>query len=209
VNDASETVVQVLVVLATLPLVNAHVNTSNFNLSAGDSRLAAAIVGALVVVAVVALAVPSVRAKVAPAFRSGLSTVAAVARTRRKRLELFGGQLGAQLLFALTLGAVCRGYGVHLTLADLLLINAAASAFAGAIPVPGGVGAAEAGLTAGLMAVGVPESTGFTIAFTHRLCTYYLPPVWGISRWAGFAARDTSDCLAPASWCCDRAKVPN
>ena len=56
---------------------------------------------------------------------------------------------------------------------------ASASAFAGAMPVPGGVGAAEAGLTAGLVAVGVEESTAFAIAFTHRLCTYYLPPLWG------------------------------
>jgi uncharacterized protein (TIRG00374 family) len=80
---------------------------------------------------------------------------------------------------------VCRGYGVHLSLAELLLVNAAASAFAGVIPVPGGVGAAEAGLTAGLMAMGVTESTAFAIAITHRLCTYYLPPFWGYlsMRW--------------------------
>ena len=44
---------------------------------------------------------------------------------------------------------------------------------------PGGVGAAEASLTAGLVAMGVGSSTAFAIAFTHRLCTYYLPPIWG------------------------------
>jgi uncharacterized membrane protein YbhN (UPF0104 family) len=185
VNDASETVVQILVVAGTLPFVNAHVDTSHVKLSAPDTRLVAAIVVALVAVAVVALAVPSVRAKVVPMVRNGVSSVAAVARTRRKRLELFGGQLAAQVLFALTLGAVARAYGVHLTLADLLLVNAAASAFAGVVPVPGGVGAAEAGLTAGLMALDVPESTALTIALTHRLCTYYLPPIWGYvsMRW--------------------------
>jgi uncharacterized membrane protein YbhN (UPF0104 family) len=174
-----------LVVLATLPFVHASVNTSNISLKAPDTRLVAAIVVALVAVVVVVLSVPSVRAKVVPAIRNGLTSVAAVARTRRKRLELFGGQLAAELLFALTLGAVCRGYGVELNLAELLLVNAAASAFAGAVPVPGGVGAAEAGLTAGLMAMGVAESTAFAIAFTHRLCTYYLPPLWGYlsMRW--------------------------
>jgi uncharacterized membrane protein YbhN (UPF0104 family) len=65
-----------------------------------------------------------------------------------------------------------------LRLAELLLVNAAASAFASVIPVPGGVGAAEAGLTAGLVAMGVGESPAFAIAFTHRGCTYYLPPAW-------------------------------
>ena len=179
VNDASETVVQVLVVLATLPIVKGHIDTSQVDLKAPDGRLVAAIVGALLAVIVVVLVVPSLRAKVLPTVRTALSSLAKVARTRSKRLELFGGQLAAQILFALTLGAVCRAYGVDLTLADLLLINAAASAFAGAVPVPGGVGAAEAGLTAGLVAVGVDESVAFAIAFTHRLCTYYLPPLWG------------------------------
>jgi hypothetical protein len=46
-------------------------------------------------------------------------------------------------------------------------------------PLPGGIGAAEASLTAGLVAMGVDESTAFAIAFTQRLCTFYLPPIWG------------------------------
>ena len=47
------------------------------------------------------------------------------------------------------------------------------------IPVPGGIGAAEAALSAGLIAMGVDESTAFAIAITQRLCTFYLPPIWG------------------------------
>jgi uncharacterized membrane protein YbhN (UPF0104 family) len=27
--------------------------------------------------------------------------------------------------------------------------------------------------------MGVDNATAFAIAFTHRLCTYYLPPIWG------------------------------
>ena len=83
------------------------------------------------------------------------------------------------MTFALTLGAVCLGFGVDLTLAELLIVNVGASVLARLIPAPGGVGAAEATLTAGLVALGVDESTAFAIAITHRLCTNYLPPVWG------------------------------
>jgi glycosyltransferase 2 family protein len=54
-----------------------------------------------------------------------------------------------------------------------------ASVLAAFIPVPGGVGAAEATLTAALVAFGVNESTAFAIAITHRLYTSYLSPVWG------------------------------
>ena len=102
-----------------------------------------------------------------------------MAKDRQKRMELFGGNLGTEVFFALTLGAACHAYGVHLLLIQLLVINMTASALSGLIPVPGGVGAAEAGLTAGLVAMGVDESTAFAIALTHRFCTNYLPPIWG------------------------------
>jgi len=49
----------------------------------------------------------------------------------------------------------------------------------GLIPVPGGIGAAEATPSAGLIAMGVDEPTAFAIAVTQRLCTFYLPPVCG------------------------------
>ena len=43
----------------------------------------------------------------------------------------------------------------------------------------------EAALTAGLIAIGVPEATAFAAAITTRLCTFYLPPIWGYlaMRW--------------------------
>ena len=63
--------------------------------------------------------------------------------TATSGLELFGGNLGAEVLYALTLGAVCHAYGVSLSFATLLLVNTAASAFSGLIPTPGGVGAAD------------------------------------------------------------------
>jgi hypothetical protein len=91
VDDASETIVQVLIVLLTLPFIQVNFDPSQLKLKAPDGRLVAAIVVALVAVVAVVLAVPSLRAKVMPAVRSALSSLWAVARTRRKRLELFGG----------------------------------------------------------------------------------------------------------------------
>jgi uncharacterized protein (TIRG00374 family) len=114
-----------------------------------------------------------------PEVRAAIKSLIAVARDPRKLTELFGGALGAELLFALTLAAVCRGYGVHLGLAQLVLVNVIASSLAGLVPVPGGIGAAEAALAGGLVAMGVPEQVAFAIALTHRLCTYYLPPILG------------------------------
>jgi uncharacterized protein (TIRG00374 family) len=72
-----------------------------------------------------------------------------------------------------------------LNLAELMFVNTAASVLSSLIAVPGGVGAAEASLSAGLIAMGVDQSTAFAIAITQRLCTFYLPPIWGYAplRW--------------------------
>jgi uncharacterized membrane protein YbhN (UPF0104 family) len=68
------------------------------------------------------------------------------------------------------------------------------------IPVPGGIGAAEATLSAGLIAVGVDESTAFAIAVTQRLSTFYLPPIWGYFSLRWLITRATSRLpVAPAS----------
>ena len=53
------------------------------------------------------------------------------------------------------------------------------SLFAGLLPIPGGIGVSEAGLTYGLTAAGVPTETAFAIAIAYRFASFYLPPIWG------------------------------
>jgi glycosyltransferase 2 family protein len=179
VDDVSETMVQVALLLLTVPVVRANVDTSQFQGTGPDTRLVALIAVAVVVSVVVVLAVPKLHAKIVPGVRSAFSSLWTVARIRRKRLELFGGNIGSELLYALALGATCLAYGVDLNLAQLVFVNTAASVLSSLIPVPGGIGAAEAALSAGLITMGVDESTAFAVAITQRLCTFYLPPIWG------------------------------
>ena len=179
VDDVSEKIVEIALVLLTIPFVHIAVNASDLKGGAPSGRLIVAVLIVLALIVLALLFVPFIRAKVLPPIRSAFSALWAVARDRHKRLELFGGQLGVEVFYALTLGAACLAYGVHLSFAQLLLVNTAASAFSSLIPSPGGVGTAEASLTAGLVAMGVDNSTAFAIAFTHRLCTYYVPPIWG------------------------------
>jgi len=179
VDDVSETIVQVGLLLLAIPLVKGKVDTSQLHLGAPDGRLVAAIVIALVVSVTVFMAIPKLRAKVLPPVKQGLTSLWRVIRNRRKRLELFGGNVLSEVLYAIALGATCHAYGVNLDLAQLILVNTGASVLSSFIPVPGGIGAAEGALTAGLIGMGVDESTAFAIAFTQRLCTFYLPPIWG------------------------------
>jgi len=179
VDDVSEKIVEIALVLLTLPFVHIATNASDLKGGVPSGRLIVAVLVVLGLIVVALLFVPKIRAKALPPIRNAFAALWAVARNRQKRLELFGGQLGVEVFYALTLGAASLAYGVHLTFAQLLLVNTGASVFSSLIPSPGGVGTAEASLTAGLVAMGVDNSTAFAIAFTHRLCTYYLPPIWG------------------------------
>jgi uncharacterized membrane protein YbhN (UPF0104 family)/tRNA A-37 threonylcarbamoyl transferase component Bud32 len=179
IDDVSNTIVQVTLFVLVLPFVSVDIDTSQFKGAGPDRRLLVAIALALVVSLVLVLAVPRVRDRVLPGVREALRGVWNVARVRRKRLEVFGGSLASELLYAVALGATCLAYGVHLNLGELIFVNTSASVLSGLVPVPGGIGAAEAALSAGLIAMGVDETTAFAIAITQRLCTFYLPPIWG------------------------------
>ncbi len=108
----------------------------------------------------------------------------AVLRRPKKVLLLLGGNLVAQVMLAVILGLCLRAFGQSASLAALILVNTFVSLFAGFMPVPGGVGVAEAGYTAGLIALGIPEAAATSTALAFRLVTFYLPPLWG-----GFAMR--------------------
>jgi uncharacterized membrane protein YbhN (UPF0104 family)/tRNA A-37 threonylcarbamoyl transferase component Bud32 len=179
IDDVSETLVQVGLLLLTLPVVGAKIDTSQFGGAGPDTRLVAAIAVALVASLLVVAFVPKVHAKVMAGIRSALSGLWIVARDRRKRIELFGGNVGSELAYSIALGATCLAYGAHLNVAQLVFVNTSAAVLSGLIPVPGGIGAAEAAISAGLITMGVDESTAFAIAITQRLSTFYLPPIWG------------------------------
>jgi uncharacterized membrane protein YbhN (UPF0104 family)/tRNA A-37 threonylcarbamoyl transferase component Bud32 len=185
VDDVSETMIQVALLLLVLPFVGASVDTSRFH--GPNTRLLAAIAVALVVSVVAVFAVPKLHDKVVPGVKSALSGVWSVARDRRKRVELFGGNVLSELTYAIALGATCLAYGLHLNLGQLVFVNESAAILSSVIPSPGGIGPAEAALAAGLIAMGVDQPTAFAVAITQRLCTFYLPPIWGYLslRWLG------------------------
>jgi len=136
-----------------------------------------ALAALIVLVGIVAL-VPSIRRRVLAPLKQ-MKEALVVLRMPTRVLELFGGNLGSEILFAITLAMVTRGFGYTLPLTTFLLINVVVSLFGAIIPVPGGIGVMEAGLTAGLTRAGVDSDTAFAIALSHRFITFYLPPIWG------------------------------
>lgn len=172
--------------LATLDLSSG--SSSSSSSSSGPNLLLLA-AGLILLGFVIALAIPRYRRAIReaiPRYRQMLKEQMAagmqalrVLRSPSKVTMLFLGNLIAQLMLAIILGVSLRAFGEHASFAALVLVNTFVSLFAGFMPVPGGMGVAEAALTAGLVAVGVPNTAAVSTAIVYRLATFYLPPIWG------------------------------
>jgi len=98
----------------------------------------------------------------------------------RRLFLLFGGSLGAILVSSACVGVFARALGTRVSFSDLIVIFISVSLLAGLLPVPGGIGVVESGITFGLIAAGMPEEPAFAAAVLYRMATFYLPPVWGL-----------------------------
>ena len=149
----------------------------------------------LVVVIVIAAAAIVLVAVVAPWRRftvrwvsriyAELGTAVRGLSSPRRIAMLVGGNLATEFLFAIALATFAQAFGYPIGLGEALLINTSAAFLAAVIPIPGGIGVAEAVLAFGLVHTGVPEEVALTIALSYRLSTSYLPPIWGFVafRW--------------------------
>jgi len=106
-------------------------------------------------------------------------------RSPRRITMLLVGAITTEVLFAAALGATARAFGYPIGLSELLLINMSVALLAGVLPIPGGIGVVEGGLTFGLVRAGMPEEAAFAAVLLYRLATFYLPPIWGFFafRW--------------------------
>jgi uncharacterized membrane protein YbhN (UPF0104 family) len=169
--------IAIFVSLFVMSDLDLHLSTDGSTTS-GAATVVLIVLAVLAVAATVVAVVPAVRRRVVTALRQAGEALR-VLRSPDKLLRLFGGNLLSQVLFAVAFAACAEAFGVHLPLSQLLLINTVVSLFAGLLPVPGGIGVSEAGLTFGLTTAGVPAETAFAIALAYRLASFYLPPLWG------------------------------
>jgi undecaprenyl-diphosphatase len=127
--------------------------------------------------------VPRWRRHVEEKLRPRVSTIRenfrALASHPIKILQLFGGQIAAQLLVVLGLGAALHAFGTQLSLAALVIAATMAGVLASASPAGGGMGVAEAGLIIALTAAGISKNQATAAVFVQRSFTAYLPPIFG------------------------------
>jgi uncharacterized protein (TIRG00374 family) len=118
--------------------------------------------------------------KVVPALGRALSGLAAVIRSPGKIALLFGGSAAVTMSYVLAVYFSTVAFGGDLNLAQVGAAYLAGSAIAAAAPTPGGLGALEAAVIAGLVGAGMPSTEAVPAVFLFRLATYWLPilPGW-------------------------------
>ncbi|MEU6512012.1 lysylphosphatidylglycerol synthase transmembrane domain-containing protein [Streptomyces sp. NPDC046942] len=114
------------------------------------------------------------REKVWPFLRAAASTVTGVASDPAKLALLVTGALGQPLIQVVGLALSVRAFGGDLPFVQASAVYMAARLIANAAPVPGGLGALEAGLIAGLTALGVTAGAATSAVLVYRLLTFWL-----------------------------------
>ncbi|MBK3562344.1 lysylphosphatidylglycerol synthase transmembrane domain-containing protein [Streptomyces sp. MBT62] len=112
--------------------------------------------------------------KVWPFLRAAGSTVAGIATEPAKIVVGTVGALGLPLIQVVGLAMSLHALGADLPFVQVGAAYMAARLIANAAPVPGGLGALEAGLIAGLTALGVPAGAATSAVLLYRLLTFWL-----------------------------------
>jgi uncharacterized membrane protein YbhN (UPF0104 family) len=137
------------------------------------------VLAGLVVVALAVLAVPAgrrlLRARVAPTLGQVLPRLLEVAQQPIKLIQGIGGGLLLSLAYILCLSACVQAFGGSVAIAGIAVVYLTGSALGSIVPTPGGVGAVEAALTAGLVAAGLHGTEAASAVLLFRLLTFWLP----------------------------------
>jgi glycosyltransferase 2 family protein len=160
-------------------------STTAFELPDSSKLLAAlAILLALIgIVAATRWGRSFLRKKVFVAARRTLANLAQVARSPAKLVALIGGSALVTLAYVTALASSVAAFGGGPTLAQVGAVYLGAATVAAAAPTPGGLGAIEAALVAGLTGVGMDPGAAVATVLAYRLLTYWLPVLPG---WVSF-----------------------
>ena len=137
----------------------------------------------------VGLAIPAVRSmmvrRLLPVISKAFDGVSTVLRRPGKVALLLGGSMLVTFSYLTTLYFSIAAFGGGLAFATVGAVFLVGSAIAQAAPTPGGLGAVEAALIAGLVAAGLDNTIAVPAVFLYRLFTFWVPilPGWLAFQW--------------------------
>jgi glycosyltransferase 2 family protein len=128
--------------------------------------------------------------KLVPGLRSAAASLRRVAQNPAKMTMLLGGSAVITLAYVGALAASVQAFGGGPGIVVIGAVYLGASAIAAAAPTPGGLGALEAALVAGLNGVGVAAGPAVSAVLLYRLATYWLPIAPGWLSWRTLLRRE-------------------
>ncbi len=140
----------------------------------------------VVLVAIIALSLPPgrrlVQARVRPLLSRVIPRLVAVFQVPSKLATGLGGALLLNLAYIGALFASVRAFQGSLSFAAVAVVYLAGSVVGAVVPTPGGIGAIEAAMAAGLTATGLPGSIAVSAVLLYRIATFWVPiPVGWLS----------------------------
>lgn len=122
----------------------------------------------------------ALRKRLWPRVRDAVHGLFTLARRPDKLVALFGGSALVTLGYLFALLCSIYAVGGSVPFASAAVVYLAAAAVASAAPTPGGLGALEAALIAGLVQLGLSADTAVSAVFIFRGITFWLPiaPGW-------------------------------
>jgi uncharacterized membrane protein YbhN (UPF0104 family) len=137
----------------------------------------------LVAGVLVLLAIPAgrtlVQSRLAPALGRVIPRLLDVAQRPAKLAEGIGGALLLTTAYILCLAASVRALDGSAPIASIAVVYLTGSALGSVVPTPGGLGAVELTLSAGLTAAGLPGATALSAVLLFRTLTFWLPVPFG------------------------------
>ena len=138
---------------------------------------------AIAVALIALLAIPAIRRPITrrllPTLREVGPRLVTVAQRPLKLTEGIGGILLLNLAYIGVLIACINAFGGSLSIAVIAVVYLAGATLGQAAPTPGGLGAVEAALSAGLTAAGLDGGIAVSAVLLYRLVTFWLPTVPG------------------------------
>jgi uncharacterized protein (TIRG00374 family) len=128
--------------------------------------------------------------KLIPGLKSAAGSLRRVAQRPGKMFMLFGGSVLITLAYIGALAASVRAFGGGPGVIIVGAVYLGAAAIAAAAPSPGGLGAIEAALVAGLTGVGMQAGPAVSAVLLYRLATYWLPVAPGWLSWRALLRRE-------------------
>ena len=178
---------QVLLLVLTILVGVGSIDLSQLQGDGGVIELIIVVIGVVVGALIVVLLVPKWRTWVWSKVQQPLSQVVTAVKVLKDpttTIKLVSTSIAEQILYGAGFAVCVLAMGGSVSLGEAIFINISVSMLAGLMP-GGGAGVAEAGLAAGLTAVGVDQDVAVAAVLVYRLVSNYLPLTWGYAslRW--------------------------